>query len=42
MHHDGGVEVLDVNMQGDQGDDGEGQGGDVDRDQVVIELSLKF
>ena len=35
MDHDVGLEVLDVNVGGDNGDGEEAQGGDVDAEEVV-------
>ena len=41
MDHDGGLDVLDVDVHGDEGDDEDGAGGQVDRDDVVGQLPLE-
>ena len=41
MDHDGGLDVLDVDVHGDEGDDEDGTGGQVDGDDVVGQLPLE-
>ena len=41
MDHDGGLDMLDVHEHGDQRYEEDGSGGQVDRDDVVGDLSLQ-